>query len=197
MGHSAGSHLAAGVLLCWLCVRRRAEHKRHAALGGKLPAALPDPEQPQPEGPQSKRHQPRRAQLKPADSKPAEAAQAGLSNAQQPAAKQAPATQPAGKQLPAKQQSAAFQQAAVTQNGAQQQSLERKRRWLGGRPAKPAAVEQAGSRQPAEDEEDEGPTSPLHTGYSHSHLGDDEPQVPGEHAACQQLLKLPCAMRGA
>ena len=33
-------------MLCWLCARKRAERRRHAALGGKLPAALPDLEQP-------------------------------------------------------------------------------------------------------------------------------------------------------
>ena len=38
--------LAAAVACCWICARKRAERKRHAALGGKVPAALPDIEQP-------------------------------------------------------------------------------------------------------------------------------------------------------
>ena len=38
--------LAAAVACCWMCARKRAERKRHAALGGKVPAALPDIEQP-------------------------------------------------------------------------------------------------------------------------------------------------------
>ena len=36
----------AAAACCWLCARKRAERKRHAALGGKVPAALPDVEQP-------------------------------------------------------------------------------------------------------------------------------------------------------
>jgi len=40
------SVLAAAVACCWICARKRAERKRHAALGGKVPAALPDIEQP-------------------------------------------------------------------------------------------------------------------------------------------------------
>ena len=38
--------LAAAVGCCWICARKRAERRRHAALGGKVPAALPDIEQP-------------------------------------------------------------------------------------------------------------------------------------------------------
>ena len=38
--------LTAAVACCWICARKRAERKRHAALGGKVPAALPDIEQP-------------------------------------------------------------------------------------------------------------------------------------------------------
>ena len=38
--------MLAAAACCWLCARKRAERKRHAALGGKVPAALPDIEQP-------------------------------------------------------------------------------------------------------------------------------------------------------
>ena len=31
----------AGIVCCWVCARRRADRRRHAALGGKVPAELP------------------------------------------------------------------------------------------------------------------------------------------------------------
>ncbi|KAL0024177.1 hypothetical protein WJX77_004480 [Trebouxia sp. C0004] len=47
-GAAAGGLVALliAVACCWVCARKRAERKRHAALGGKVPAALPDIEQP-------------------------------------------------------------------------------------------------------------------------------------------------------
>ncbi|KAL0019157.1 hypothetical protein WJX79_001466 [Trebouxia sp. C0005] len=47
-GAAAGGLVALLIAVgcCWICARKRAERRRHAALGGKVPAALPDIEQP-------------------------------------------------------------------------------------------------------------------------------------------------------